>query len=295
MAQKALLKTDIQFYREMGEIIETLRGVAATEYFRLQKIRERFDEFEGRIENFFRMIKIDGLRHPFLDDVSPAKQFVLITSDAGFLGKLNVEVVGSALERHNPGDRLVVVGKQGDRYLSAENIEGDVDNFPGISDNISWEEVGRLRDHIIDGLLEEKVGATEIIYPHFISFGVQKVQRFQMLPCGFLFGQEDAGESPAAGNAIEDELEEEIILEPSSREIVESLVRTWAGQLLLGIFWESKLSEWAARVMRLEQSSMEIKKVSKELKHQYFRVVHELSDKGIREIFASSLALGRNK
>ena len=85
--------------------------------------------------------------------------------------------------------------------------------------------------------------------------------------------------------------EEETIIEPSLKRMVEYLVRMWIGQLIHLIFWESKLSEWAARVVHLEKSSTEIKNQDKELKLKYFRILHQISDKSIREIFASRLTL----
>jgi ATP synthase F1 gamma subunit len=290
MIQKSILKTDMQFYKEMGGIIEALKGVAATEFFRLQKKQEKFDEFEEQMKRFFELMKVDNFKHPFLDSASNSKFFVLITSDTGFLGKLNAEVVQLALEQYSQEDKFIVIGKQGDLYLSTEKIAGGLETFPGIADNITYSEIEKLRNYIFNKFLEEKRGSATIIYPHFVSFSVQKIQQFQLFPCRFLFGSEKSEDSSFSGQK-ELEEEDEIILEPSLKKVVESFIKIWVGHLLLGVFWESKLSEWAARVMHLEQSSTEIKKTSKNLKHQYFRTLHELSDKGIREIFASKLAL----
>lgn len=290
MAQKAVAKDNMRFYKEMGEIVETLKGVAATEYLRLQQNRKYFDEFEEHLKDFFEMIKLGDFNHPFLDSSSASKLFVLITSDTGFLGRLNVAVVNLALEQCGKKDKLIIIGKQGQRYVSAEDMPGGVDIFPGVSDKINYTEVVKLRNHLIDNFLKEKRGSCIIVYPHFVSSSVQEVKQFQLFPCRFLFKEE---EEVQTGYKLEEF--EEVLLEPSLKEVVEGLVETWVGQLLFGIFWESKLSEWAARVMHLEQSSNEITRSSKEVRHQYFRTLHELSDKGIREIFASKVALEQNK
>ena len=120
-----------------------------------------------------------------------------------------------------------------------------------------------------------------IIYPHFISFAVWEVRTYQILPCRFLF---EEGPKPR------EEEEEKIIVEPSMSGIVEYLIKVWVNYILYGIFWESKLTEWAARVMHLEKSSEEVKQQGKGLSLKYFRLIHELSDKNIREIFSSRLA-----
>jgi ATP synthase F1 gamma subunit len=290
MAQKAVAKNNMRFYKEMGEIVETLKGVAATEYLRLQQNRKYFDEFEEHLKDFFKMIKLDGFQHPFLDSSSDSKIFILITSDTGFLGRLNIAVVNLALEQCGSKDKIIIVGKQGQRYVSVEDVPGGVDIFPGVSDKISYIEAVKLRNHLINSFLEGKKGSCIIIYPHFVSSSVQEVKQLRLFPCRFLFGEEKEAQTDYKLEEFE-----EVILEPSLKEVVEGLVETWVGQLLFEVFWESKLSEWSARVMHLEQSSNEINRASKEVRHQYFRTLHELSDKGIREIFASKVALAQGK
>jgi len=54
---------------------------------------------------------------------------------------------------------------------------------------------------------------------------------------------------------------------------------------------KAKLSEWATRVIHLEGSSYEIKQMNKKLRSQYFRILHEISDKNIREIFVARQAM----
>lgn len=296
MLQMARLRKELQFNKLMGTIIEVLKGVAATEFFHLQSRRKSFDEFEGYLKDFFQIVNIGDFQHPFLGTLSSPNNIVMITTDTGFLGKLNILVVNSALNQYKSGDSLTVVGGQGARYIKEQGIE--FSSFAGIDDNISYSEVIKLRDHIISKFLDKKLGETVIIYPHFVSFAVQKIQQFQLLPCKFLFPEESerAAQTDVAGTGLSSLLgEKEVIIEPSLKRIVEYLIEIWIGQLLYLIFWESKLSEWAARVMHLEQSSTEIKNQNRKLRFQYFRFLHEASDKNIREIFASRLSLEKSK
>ena len=126
---------------------------------------------------------------------------------------------------------------------------------------------------------------------------MQKTQQLQLLPCKFLFAQDTTSrletEIPT-DEILKLSYKEEVIIEPSLKRILEYLVKVWIGQLIYLIFWESKLSEWAARVMHLEESSNEINDHSKELKLKYFRLLHQISDKNIREIFASRLVLEKS-
>jgi len=294
MFQKAKLRKEVSFNKLMGTIINVLKGVAATEYSHLQSNRSNFDLFETQIRDFLKVIRLGDFQHPFLGAPASPSNIVLITSDTGFLGKLNISVVNTALEQYSSGDLLTVIGRQGSRYVEEKGIE--FISFPGIDDNISYSEILKLRDHIL-GVFLEKEGKTIIVYPHFVSFSVQKTQQFQLLPCRFLFSE---GEKKPTIDIDPEEAvvaalfsQEEVIVEPSLKRVVERLVKTWITQLINSIFWESKLSEWAARVMHLEKSSTEIKNYNKILRLQYFRLLHEISDKSTREIFASRFALSK--
>ncbi|MBN3038722.1 MAG: F0F1 ATP synthase subunit gamma [Candidatus Omnitrophica bacterium] len=276
------LRKELDFNREIGGIVNVLSGVASSEFYRLNKARKNLDELGDYLRDFFQIVDVGGFYHPLLEESNLPQALVLITSDLGFLGKLNISIVNAALDKYSGNERLIVVGKQGVRYI--EETDMLYTAFPGISDAVQYQEVDKLAEHIIKSFLAEKFGRTSIIYPHFVSFAVWEVTSFQILPCKFLFPKITIGQS-------KEEEEDKVILEPGLREIVESLVGLWLKYVLYGIYWESKLAEWAARVMHLEGSLYEIKRLDKKYRFEYFRLLHEISDKNIREILASRLAM----
>jgi len=301
MLQLTKLRKEIRFNKEIGGIVNVLKGVASSEFYRLQKARKSLDEFGEHLKNLIQMVDITGLHHPFIETSPLPKAILLITSDTGFLGKLNISIVNSALEQCSGDEKLIIVGKQGVRLVEETGPVGKVFSgkdsassqnsllsnatlLPGISDEVNYEEAEKLRDLIVRNFLDKKIGTMTIVSPHFVSFAVWEVQVYQLLPCRFLFPE-------ASRRAGDSEREERAIVEPSLASITEYLVGAWINHMLYGIFWESKLSEWAARVMHLEGSSSEIKEMSKKLRLKYFHAVHEISDKNIREIFSSRSAM----
>ena len=284
MLQLKKLRQELHFTKEISGIINVLKGVASSEFYRLQKARKALDEFMGYLQSFFQLFDIRQLRHPFLEQSSLPPAVVFITSDAGFLGKLNVAIVNAALEQctNTSGEeKLIIVGNQGVRYI--EETGRNFTSFPGISDEIDYEEAVRLADFVFRGVLNKEFSRTVIVYPHFVSFTLWTTQVYQLLPCRFLFQ-----EGSASGN----EEEEKTIIEPTKGKVLEYLVKAWLNYILYGIFWESKLSEWSARTMHLEGSAEEIRRSDRKMRLKYFRALHEISDKNIREIFSSKLAMG---
>jgi ATP synthase F1 gamma subunit len=273
------IRKERKFNRDIADIINALKGVASSEFYRLQKTRKQLEQFVEYLRDFFQMVNVANVEHRFFQSTSLPAAMVLVTSDIGFLGKLNISVVNTALDRYSGNEKLIIVGKQGARYI--EEAGKDFTSFAGISDNVSYQEAERLANFLVQGA-GRKFGRIIVIYPHFISFSLWQVQTFQLLPCRFLF--RDSAKS---------EWEEELIIEPSYDKIIDDLVMIWMVYILYGIYWESKLSEWAARVIHLESSSAKIKQRDKKLSFQYFHLLHEISDKNIREIFASRLTAGR--
>jgi ATP synthase F1 gamma subunit len=286
MAKLRNLRAQLAFNKDMSNIINVLRGIAASEFGRLQRERKKFDEYASYLERLFQILDVSGFSHFFLDEIDLPTNIILVTSDTGFLGKLNVSIVNTALGQYKENDYLTVIGRQGERYIT-ERVK-EYKFFPGISDYISPVEVERIKKYIINEVKEKHVNKTVIVYPEFVSFAVQRVQSLDLLPCRHLFTARPVDQ-------IQEAEEERLIVEPSFNRVVEYLVHLRINHVIYNIFWESKLSEWAARVMHLEGSSDEVKRQAKVVRLSYFRAVHEQSDKSIREIFASTSALRRSQ
>lgn len=294
MLKMANLKKDMDFNKLMGGVLDALKGVASAEYFRLQSERKVFTDFESCLKDFLENVKLGDLEHPFFEVQHGPKNIILVTSDASFLGKLNISVVNLALEQYAAGDLLTVIGRQGARYVEESGRE--FTSFPGIDDNISYENMVGLRDYIIKTFIQKKLSGTIFVYPHFVSFAVQTIEQLQIFPCKFLFPHSRSSGVEESGDAgfWQADADEEMIIEPSNKSVVEYLVKVWLTRSIHRIFWESKLSEWAARVMHLEKSVNEIKKQDRILRLKYFRFLHQISDQNIREIFCNRLVLTRS-
>jgi F0F1-type ATP synthase gamma subunit len=171
----------------------------------------------------------------------------------------------------------MVLGERGRMYL--RDSHEPFTDFPGVGEHITAAPVERLRDHIVAQYLRRKIARVMVFYPRATSFTHQEVDSFQLLPY----------EPPASGGAGAPD-PREVILEPSAPAIIEYLVRLWVTRKLHEVFWQSRLSELAARTMHLEGSLQELGQQKKKQTLQYFRNVHEVMDTGIRESYAGLLS-----
>ena len=70
---------------------------------------------------------------------------------------------------------------------------------------------------------------------------------------------------------------------------VGSFLGTWVAYKLYEVFEDSQLAEFSARTVHLEESHQVLSRRSDQTQYQYFRSHHEQVDRGMREMFSSSL------
>jgi F0F1-type ATP synthase gamma subunit len=119
-----------------------------------------------------------------------------------------------------------------------------------------------------------------VIFPYPVSFTIQRVETLQFLP--FLPTNKAGGAKGAFSFS-------DIIFESDPSLIAEYLVYLWMGQKLFEIFGLSRLAEFAARYVHLEESAQKLKELDKKTRLEYFRVRHELIDRNMRELFSARL------
>ena len=274
------LKEDLKFNSELTDLLEIMKNVSVYQYRSLLKQRARFLRLSGLLSGFFKMLDANQSSHPFVKPRVDKPVFVMITSNEGFMGDLNFQVVDSAVLRAgSEAADLVVIGESGERYL--KDLGKKFTAFKSAA-----EAEGRcmlaktLKEFITKGILEERFGRVSIFYPDPVSFLLQKVEAMELFPLTALFSEE---RKPETGL--------EPILESPEEGIIEYLAETFIEHKLIELFEDSKLSEFAARAVHLEKSGQELVDKKKQLRQQYLHAAHELIDKNTRELFSSQIII----
>lgn len=278
MQSRQELEKELQLNTDLSELLDVLKGIAISQYHSLEKDREeRFARFTDAFESFFEMIDFASVEHPF-SKAEGKLGIIMITSDEGFMGGLNTQVMNEGLSDPEANDaELIVVGGRGARFL--RGLGRKFTAFPGIKGDERYEAALKLKDYIMEEGLAGRFGRLILVHPKPVSFMVQKIETLTILPCGELFEREE--------KTVEET--EQVITESSLSSIIEYLVATWITETLFGVFEDSKLAEFLARTARLEESYQVLLKRGESVRHQYFRSVHEFIDKGMRETFAAQI------
>jgi len=279
------LKQDFEVSRSLRDIIDVLKTAAMIQ-FRSFQLREKLNEnFIKELESCFGILAAKNIKHPYLfDRKSLPSVIVVLTSDEGFLGEMNTLLVNMSVDkRTSKNDKMVIFGERGARYLEDMNM-GFV-FFPGITDEVKYGEAEKIRDYLLSEY-KKRFGRIIIVYPRFISLTVQRITVWQILPFQKPIGVHDQ-------HLLSQLLIKELAIEPSQDKVAEVIVELWAGFKIMDILCSAKMSEFAARIMHLEGSTQELNALKQKLSFEYFRQVHNLRDKVIREISASKIMLGK--
>ena len=284
MAQRDQIKKQMQTNYYLDSLLEVLKMLAAAEYRALEKEKEvRHAAFIDAFGAFFHLIDFSAVDHPFRHPKGNLG-IIMITSDEGFMGGLNSQVVQKGMELvERDEDEIIVLGERGARLLLPTGRK--FVSFPGVRGEERYERAVKLKDYIVSEGMANRFGRSVVIYPHPISFAIQKVETISMLPCDQLFEKKLAAAVPFR----------EVILESVVTDLLGYLIDTWITLVLFNVFEDSKLAEFAARTIHLEESHQRLAEQEKILRHQYFRARREWIDKQMQDMFAGQIGRRKNE
>lgn len=275
------LKRDVQFNGEFTKVVDVMKGIAAARFHVLQRQLTSFEPYYRVIEAFLREVNVYEVSHPFVQPQVTTVGVLMVTSDAGFLGGLNQQVVATGLREGGPDGLLTVVGERGANLV--RDARRECAGVPGIQDATRRQLALAVRDHLVQQVLSRACGKLLVVYPKPISFAVQEVTVETFIPCTAWISQRER----VPGRPI--------LWESAPVDVVEYVAIQWMGHRLEEIFALSRLAELAARAMHLEGSYQELLRLGKRLKQQYFRARHEVIDRSMREVYASQLFCGKSE
>jgi len=281
MIPVARLKKNLDFNRNLGEIIEVMKVAATLQFNALRTSQEPFVRFRAGLEEAFAVAAAapSAGRSRFLwgkEDMPGA--IVLISSDEGFLGELSALLVNRLLSVYRKGDQVIVVGEQGANYL--RDLDIPFEAYPSFTDKLEFNLIQGLRDRAFALFNEGKAGKVTVIGSQFVNISLQQVESAVFLPLGQILPM------PAPWKSGH-----EAIIEPDLDAVFVEWVRLWMLSRLYQMCWSSRLAECAARIMHLEGSGKELGRMNQQLRLEYFKYLHGLSDKTIREIVAARLMI----
>ncbi len=269
------LKSNLQFNKNLGDLIEVMKLAATLQFNQFRLKQELSEDFIRPLDEALGVLFSLGIKNELLyPKENLPSLLLLVSSDEGFLGELNFLLVNKLLSSRKQQDFIACAGQQGANYLKEIQVNFSFFDSPG--EKIEAHLLAKIRDYLLSQYLGRKVGRIYVVYSRFTNITSQQVELESLLPLS------RAVSAPPRALL-------EILIEPDFKAVIEGWIKSWLDFRLYQIFWSSKLAEFAARVMHLESSVQELGKINGHLRMEYFKYLHALSDKSVRELTAARL------
>lgn len=283
MANKSLskLKDEMIFNQNLTKLVDVMKGISAAQYFVMEHKKLNVDKYTEALEELFSFYDFRGVEHPFLQPQSEKKLICLVTTDSGFLGGLNMKVCTAGMAQETPESQYVVLGERGANFL--KEMGRSCQAFPGINPDDTRFDLGeKFIRFILKTVWEQGIGRVILVHPYPVSFTSQRIEVLNLLPCPMFY--KDKPE-----NLDTDKQAKSVILDSKPDGVIEYLTLFWMRRRMVEVFEDSKMAEYGARTMHLEESFSTLTKLDKQLKLQFFKAKREKIDQSLRETFSAKL------
>ena len=220
--------------------------------------------------------------HPLLEQREKRNALVLIiTADRGLCGGFNSNIVKAAtkfVQDKTDGYTeytLRIVGKKGNDLLKRRK-EVNIDKvYESITGSVTYATASLLGQEVIEDYQAESFDAVYIIYNQFHSAINQEVTTRQLLPI--------TPDEPEDDHYVAD-----YIYEPSSEEVLHSILPKYVEVQIFGALLESVASEHGSRMSSMDSATKNASEMINKLTLQYNRARQAAITKELMEIVSGA-------
>ncbi len=236
--------------------------------------------------------KVDPALHPlFAPREVRNVLYVVTTADRGLCGAFNTNIIKAAehelktnaLDLMNEGRvRLMTVGRKGSDYFGKRGYQ-IFSKHAGIFSDLDFSRARGIIEEITTGYLKGEYDRVVVIYNEFKSVIQQKIIIEQLLPVP----PEELGSDEESKNLSQ----VEYIYEPSSQEIINSLVPRHLNFQMWRVLLESNAAEQGARMAAMDNATENAKEIIRDLSLSFNNARQAAITKELLEIVGGAEAL----
>jgi F-type H+-transporting ATPase subunit gamma len=215
---------------------------------------------------------------------------IVVTSDRGFCGAFNTNVIKAAVDHVNRETLsgvgfgaigMVCVGKKGTDYFTKRSYAVS-DKRVGLFNHLVYGEAQSLARSVVTGYLRGDYDRVEIIYNEFKNVAQQRLVTEQFLPV-----PADAVKGEEGGH----HRQTDYIYEPGATEILSGLVPKYLDFQIWRILLESFAAEQGARMAAMENATENARELISSLQLQYNKARQAAITKELLEVVSGAEAL----
>lgn len=281
MASLKEIKGRIASVQSTLKITSAMKMVSSAKLHKVQGAAASFAEYESRLSAMVATLRaVSEVQSPLMAEHTAPKRAILVAlaSDTSLCGGFNNSAIKTLHEAVNrlteAGFEQVAVIPIGEK-MAAAVAKSDYTvcgEFATSIGDYDYARVAELTEWLMEEYVAERIDCVEVAYHHFHSMGRQVARVDRLLPL--------ASEQLQTG---EDVSEIEYIFEPSTEELLASLVPYAVKTQMYEIVLDNTTSEHAARTVAMQTASDNANDLLEELRLTYNKrrqqaITDELAD-----------------
>ena len=282
MASLKDIRDRIKSVTSIQKVTKAMKMVAAA---KMRRAQERMEQARPYTHSLTELIQhllpdVDQDMLPLLDirDIK-RKAYIIVSADRGLAGAFNTNLLKTAQKEIDDFGKenidLFCIGKKARDYFKRRDYnikESHIDFW----NDMEFDSAMMMGRSIIDHFINKNVDEIHVVYNYFINVAQQKVKSEVLLPLIY----EDNG------NAMTDRL-----YEPSKEKLVKSLIPRHLNVQMWKYLLESYASEQAARMMAMENATLNAQDMIKELTLEFNKARQAAITTEMLEIVSGAEAL----
>lgn len=289
MATLREIRRRITGVKSTQKITRAMKMIAAARLRRAQEAIISTRPYAHKLGTLLRSLvaKVDPSLNPLLvtREVKTVL-LVVVTSDRGLCGSYNSSLIKSAVQhlQSQEGSRckVLTVGKKGSEYFAKRNYDV-VAKHSGIFQALDFQHARSIIDEITRGYLNGEFDRVEVIYNEFKSVIQQRIVVEQVLPI--------PQEQITAGNDLRALSQVDYIYEPSSTEIVNSLIPRHLHFQLWRVLLESNAAAQGAQMTAMDNATENASELIRDLTLKFNNARQASITKELLEVVSGAEAL----
>lgn len=298
------VKNKIISTKKTGQVTKAMEAVSAV---KMRKSQER--AFQGRpyVRSAMRILarlaaSRDGLTHPLVvggkqESDTNRRLLIVVTSDKGLAGAVNSAVlkqVDGLLAESTPCD-IVPIGRKAVEYADRMGLTA-FGSYTNVRDDVTISDVEDITKVVFEKFKNGEYSSVEIVYQNFLSTFEQLPTHRQVLPLDPAeIGYVLEGIRPRSGKFSDDTVSNghnvDYTVEPSTEEVLDSLIPKLVEILIYHALIENKASEHSARMVAMKNATDKSKEVVKALTIKYNKERQAAITAEVSEITAGVAAM----
>ncbi len=297
MANLRDIKRRIKSVKNTQKITKAMKMVAAA---KLKKAQDEITEARPYAQKLAELTnslasKTSPESHPLLSGIGgPRVGLILVTSDRGLCGGFNTVLLRTAenflAEEQATDPSMYLVGKRAGEHFKKRPVT-IINSIVAGSGRPQYATAVDIATDMITRFLNDELDEVHLVYSEFISALTQEPKVQRLLP---LAPDVEQGESGSQTSDVKGGTEEgptEILYEPSSEDVLASLLPKYVEVQVFRALLESSASEHGARMTAMDSASKNANEMIASLTLKYNRIRQAAITTELMEIISGAESL----